>query len=462
MTLAWVSVGALVLAVALSVLTTINVGILSLAMAWLVGVYLGGMSVNSVLSGFPVPLLVTLVGVTLLFSMADTNGTLSRLTGRAVRLCRGNAGLLPVMFFALGVVVSTIGPGGTPASALLAAPAMAVAGRVGISPLLMALMAGNGALAGTLSPFAPGGIIANDVMARIGLGGLEWQTYGYNVLAHSIVGIGGFVLFGGLKLFRRREGDAASVEPDVEHFERRHWLTIAGISALIVAVVGFDAHVGLTAVFIASVLTLLGSVDEQKAIQRMPWSVILMVTGVTVLISIMQKTQGMDLFTSGLASISSSETVVPIMAFGTRPDIGLQQHVRRGDAGVPADGAGPRAAAWRRRTRSARVVDHRGWRACRSLGALHRGRPVPCRGAPWHQHARAVQRAPLVGALDVRGRRSASAGFCSDSPCASRFSTIFTMRGTAPKAYADCASAPRYWCSRGRSALLQRYAVSIR
>ena len=42
-----------------------------------------------------------------------------------------------------------------------------------------------------------------------------------------------------------------------------------------------------------------------------------MVTGVTVLISIMQKTQGMDLFTSGLASISSSETVVPIMAFGT-------------------------------------------------------------------------------------------------------------------------------------------------
>ena len=118
MMLAWVSVGALVLAVALSVLTKINVGIVSLAMAWLVGVYLGGMSVNTVLAGFPVPLLVTLVGVTLLFSMADTNGTLSRLTGQAVRLCRGNAGLLPLLFFALGVVVSTIGPGGTPASAL--------------------------------------------------------------------------------------------------------------------------------------------------------------------------------------------------------------------------------------------------------------------------------------------------------------------------------------------------------
>ncbi len=317
MTLAWVSVGALVLAVALSVLTTINVGILSLAMAWLVGVYLGGMSVNTVLSGFPVALLVTLVGVTLLFSMAETNGTLSRVTDRAVRLCRGNAGLLPVMFFVVGVVVSTIGPGGTPASALLAPPAMAIAGRVGIPPLLMAIMAGNGALAGTLSPFAPGGIVANDVMGRIGLGGLEWQTYGYNVLAHSIVGIGGFVLLGGLKLFRRREGDAAPVDAEIEHFERRHWLTIAGISALITAVVGFDTHVGLTALCIAALLTLLRSVDEQKAIQRMPWGVILMVTGVTVLISMMQKTQGMDLFTSGLASIATSDTVVPIMAFGT-------------------------------------------------------------------------------------------------------------------------------------------------
>ena len=36
------------------------------------------------------------------------------------------------------------------------------------------------------------------------------------MLAHSIVGIGGFVLFGGLKLFRRHDGDAGSVEPDVD------------------------------------------------------------------------------------------------------------------------------------------------------------------------------------------------------------------------------------------------------
>ena len=157
MSLAWISVAALVIAVTLSCTTTINVGILSMAMALIVGVYLGGMSPDMVLEGFPTPLLVTLVGVTLLFSIAEVNGTLARVTARAVRLCRGQAGLLPVMFFVLGVVIATIGAGATPASALLAPPAMAVAARAGIPLLLMAIMAGNGALAGTLSPFAPTG-----------------------------------------------------------------------------------------------------------------------------------------------------------------------------------------------------------------------------------------------------------------------------------------------------------------
>jgi di/tricarboxylate transporter len=171
--------------------------VLALALAFAVGVLLQGMSADTVLAGFPVPLLVTLVGVTLLFSIAECNGTLGRLTSRGVRMCRGQVGLIPPMFFVIGFLLATIGAGATPASALLAPPAMAVAARAGIPPLLMAIATGNGALAGTLSPFAPTGIVANGVMERIGLGGLEWQTYAYNAAAHAIVGLGGFLVLGG-------------------------------------------------------------------------------------------------------------------------------------------------------------------------------------------------------------------------------------------------------------------------
>jgi di/tricarboxylate transporter len=288
-----------------------------MSLALLVGVVLGGMTPGQVLEGLPTDLLVTLIGVTLLFSIAECNGTLARVTARAVRACRGQTGLLPVMFFVVGFAIATIGAGATPASALLAPPAMAVAVRAGIPLFLMAIMAGNGALAGTLSPFAPTGIVAHGVMARIGLGGVEWQTFAYNALAHATVGIGGFLLFGGWKLFVRRDGTVQAAEPDVEAMDPRHWMTVAGIVALILAVAGFGVNVGMAALVIATTLVLLRTVNEQQAIQHMPWGVILMVTGVTVLISLLQETKGMELFASGLANISTPATIAPIVAFGT-------------------------------------------------------------------------------------------------------------------------------------------------
>jgi di/tricarboxylate transporter len=315
--LAWLSIGALVLAVTLSCVTTINVGLLSLALAMLVGVYAGGMSLANVLAGFPVSLFVTLIGITLLFSIAEHNGTLSRLTARAVRLCRGHAGAIPVMFFVLGFVISTIGAGATPTSALLAGPAMAVAARAGISPFAMVLMTGNGALAGTLSPFAPTGVVAHGVMARIGLPGMEWKTFAFNALAHTTVGVVGFLLFGGRRLFGRDAGRARAEAPDVEPFDLRHWLTSVGIAVLIVLVAGFSFDVGLVSLVVAVALILLQTCDEQKAIKAMPWSVILMVTGVTVLIDMMQKTQGLALITGAIATVSTASTIAPIVAFGT-------------------------------------------------------------------------------------------------------------------------------------------------
>jgi len=317
MDLAWISVASLLLAVILSCTTTINIGVLAMAMAFIVGVFIGDMSPDDVIAGFPTDLLFTLVSVTLLFSIANCNGTLARFTNHAVRLCKGNAMLLPSMFFLVGFVIATIGAGATPASALLAPPAMAAAARAGISPLVMAVVAGNGVLAGTLSPFSPNGIIANDIMARIGLDGYRWYTFGFNAFAHLLVGVAGFFLFGGMKL-KRNGGTDDETLPAGEDLamQRRHWLTASGIVLLIIAVVAFALDVGMVAIIIAAALILLRSVDEAQAIKRMPWSVIVMVTGVTVLVSLLKETEGLLLITNGIATISTPATIEAIVAFG--------------------------------------------------------------------------------------------------------------------------------------------------
>jgi len=325
--LAVISVCALAFAVLVSCVSRLNVGVLSLALAWIVGVYIGGMPVTAVMSGFPSQLFLTLTGVTLLFAMAQCNGTLERLAHQAVRLCRGNCGTIPVMFFVLAAALASIGPGNIATAALLAPLAMATAVRSGIPLFLMAIMVGDGANAGALSPIAPTGIIVNGLMARNGLPGFAAQTYLYNLAAHSIVAFAGYAMFGGLKLFgvsRAAPSGEACASGAIEAaeagdgpFEWRHWITIAIISALIVGAIAFDVHVGMGAFLGAAILVLSGAADDGEAVRRMPWRVIVMVCGVTVLISLVEKAQGLDLVVALVARIASPSTVTAIVAFLT-------------------------------------------------------------------------------------------------------------------------------------------------
>ena len=202
MSLAALSVAALVLALVVSTISQINIGVLAIVMAWIVGVYLGGMKTEQVLAGFPVSLFLTLVGVTLLFTQAQGNGTLERLARRAVRLCRGLPGLIPILFFLLTAALSSSGPGNIAATALMAPLGMAAAGRYGIPPFLMAIMIANGASAGSVSPIAPTGVIVNQLVAKIGLPDARWTIYANNFIAHAAVALGGYILLGGWKLLQ--------------------------------------------------------------------------------------------------------------------------------------------------------------------------------------------------------------------------------------------------------------------
>jgi di/tricarboxylate transporter len=317
MSLAWLSLASLVVAILVSCFTRLNVGVLGLAFAWLVGVYIGGMSLNDVVGGFPVQLFLTLAGVTLLFSQAQLNGTMDKLARRAAAMCGGNVGLIPVMFFLLAAGIASLGPGNIATAAMLAPMAMPMAVRAGVPVFLMAIMVGNGAQSGALSPFAPTGIIVNGVMERIGMGGYEWRWYWTNLVAHALVAFGGYLLFGGWRLFSRRYEGPAAADANEAAFDRGNWITLLTILAVVAAVLFANANIGMAA-FVAAVLLAVARVaDHEQAIKRMPWQVITMVSGVTVLISLLEKTGGLDLFTGLLAGIATQGTLTGVIAFVT-------------------------------------------------------------------------------------------------------------------------------------------------
>lgn len=317
MSVAFVSLLALVVVIVVSCFSPINIGVLSVALAFLIGGLLGGLPVRSIVQGFPAGLFLTLVGITLLFAQARANGTLDKVAGHAVRLARGNAGMIPIVFFVLAGGLATIGAGNIAATALLAPVAMGIAGRAAIPGFLMAIMLANGANAGGLSPLAPTGIIARDLMARAGMPGSGWANFFNTLAAQSFVAFAGYFLFGGLALLRRGQTSDQSMSSRPEPFTRPQWLTLAVIGALILSAVLLGVDVGMGAFVGAAVLSLLRAADEEQAIQSMPWGVILMVSGVTVLVEVLAKTGGLELFTGILARLSGPVYVTGVIALVT-------------------------------------------------------------------------------------------------------------------------------------------------
>lgn len=328
MDLAWLSLAALFVVIVVSCTTSVNAGFLSIALAWGIGVYAAAafgkpLEVKDLVAGFPADLFLTLVGVTLLFSQAQVNGTLERVARFAVRGCRGNAGLIPVMFFFLACVLSTIGAGNIAGTALMAPLAMTVAHRASIPAFLMAIVVAHGAIAGALSPFSPTGIIADKLMReKIGLTGFETKLFVYNLSANAAVAIGGYLLFGGWRLFSRSTDDGTSpvesaAESTADRWSLSHIATLVVISALVCGVVFCRVHVGMGAFAGAVLLILMRAADEQQSMQLIPWSVILMVAGVTMLTSLLEKTGGLDRFAQLVSRISTPESVTGVIALLT-------------------------------------------------------------------------------------------------------------------------------------------------
>jgi di/tricarboxylate transporter len=323
--LAWLSLAALVLVIILSCTSTVNPGFLSVALAWVIGVYLAPFwgrkfLIGEVLAGFPTDLFLTLVGVTFLFTLARDNGTLDQVVRLALRGCRGNTGLIPLAFFGLSLGVASIGAGNIAAAALIAPLAMVVAERARISPFLMTLMVAHGCVAGALSPIAPTGIIANGLMSRMGLSGFERQNYLNNLFANALAAGVAFLVFGGWRLFSQShdESQASGGAPAATSaMTPRHWVTLAAIGSLVVGVVGFHVHVGMGAFVVAVILTLANITQDKHAVGALPWGVIMMVCGVTVLTSLLEKTGGIDLFTTYLARFATHRSVTGLIAFFT-------------------------------------------------------------------------------------------------------------------------------------------------
>jgi Na+/H+ antiporter NhaD/arsenite permease-like protein len=301
-------------AIALSFSARVNVGLAALGLTFALGLLVPGLKAEVVAGAFPSSLFLTLLGVTLLFAATEANGTLGRVAGRAVRLARGDVRAVPWLLFAVACGLSAAGPGAVPSVALVAPVAAAVAVRMRFSPFMAALFVANGANAGNLSPLSAVGIIANSRMAEAGLRGHEAKVFAANALAHVLVTAVAYAVW-------RWRSPTAGADSEVaaapEPLDRRQWLTLAVVAAWALGAVALRLPVGLSALAALVILVVFRAADESALLRAAPWGPVLMVTGMATLVSLVERTGGLDLFSGLLARLATPATVNGALAFVT-------------------------------------------------------------------------------------------------------------------------------------------------
>lgn len=164
-----VSILVLIAMFAAATFLPINMGVLALVAAFVVGLAYTDLLGEDIALLFPGDLFVLLVGVTYLFAIAQANGTIGWVVGASVRAVGGRLAVIPWVIFVVAGILTAVGAVSPAAVAILAPIALGIAARYGISQLLVGLMVVHGAQAGGFSPISIYGVIVNGVVARADL-----------------------------------------------------------------------------------------------------------------------------------------------------------------------------------------------------------------------------------------------------------------------------------------------------
>lgn len=302
--------------IALSVVTKKNAGVIGLVAAYIFALIANAcgtnINVSKIVTGnWPMSVFFIVLATTFLFGIATLNGTTQALSKNIVCLARGNAKVLPILFFLFGAIISAAGAGGLIVAVVMPV-ALFVAVENGISVLMMSLVTMGGIMVGGLSPLAINGIVAQQLSVSNGI--IEEGLAGYMPLwgayaaAMTVFSIAAYFIFGGLKPQK-----TATEKPHFVPFDSKQWMTIAAIVVVLVGVIFFGQNIGLISFACAGVLLLVGAVDQKKAIASIPWSTIILICGMSVLISVVNACGGIAFLSDKLENVMGARSAQPIM-----------------------------------------------------------------------------------------------------------------------------------------------------
>lgn len=304
-----IQIGSLVLlflVIFMGMITHKNVGIIGFLAAYLYGTFAVGMKAKDIYGGgFPTTVFFLIMASTFLFGIANRNGTSTVLARNVSYLSRGNNKLIPWMFFAAAAILAGVG-----GSMLILVVIMPIAYSTCIHRHLDVTMTSiivlAGGMLGGLSPITLNGIVANTLAIQNGVDHYMpiWGAYSFSVF---VMALAAYIFFKGWKV------PNSDPERNFTPFNRAQVVTVVAIVLVCLATIFFKQNIGLVCMAFAAVLILLGYCDQKVAISAIPWGTLMLITGMSMLLHVVDKAGGITYLTSMLSRVITPATAQPIM-----------------------------------------------------------------------------------------------------------------------------------------------------
>lgn len=311
MDLGIISLLLLAVAIVIGYFRKTNVGLVCMLFAVIIG-KLAGVPNGEILKGFKPNLFINLMGVTLLFSILNKNGTIELLAHKIVGLAGKNNFLIPVAVFLMGMGLTTIGPGSIPLLAIMPAFAIPLAKAHGYNPLMLAIIGCSGCFGGRMSTITPEGILSFELLRQGGIDTAlaQWPIYTAQLVSGALIALAAFVYYKGYWPQKVQEAQ----EETESTFTGLQWLSLLGLLTMAVLVIAFKQNVGLVCFSISAILLICHAAPEKQSLKGIPWGVLLMVSGVSMLMNLVIKTGGLKLMISALSTLMNGYTAPAVMA----------------------------------------------------------------------------------------------------------------------------------------------------
>jgi di/tricarboxylate transporter len=298
-------VGAILLSIILGYKTRINIGLFAIAFAYLIGSFALGLSPNDIIKMWPLKIFFIIFSVSLFYSFAIINGTLEKLAEHLMYRCRRFPHLLPYAIYITTTIISALGAGYYTVLAFMAPITLLLCQRTGMSMVIGSMSVGYGALTGANFMSSQSGIIFRGIMANAGV--TENQAFINSIGIFLSTAVIPLIVITALVFFTKHRSTIAKggYQADIPtpfNKEQRQTLTLtlimmglvllAPISHLLlpdnatITFINSKMDIGLIASVFSVIALLLKLGDERKAIASVPWSTLIMICGVGMLISV--------------------------------------------------------------------------------------------------------------------------------------------------------------------------------